>query len=71
MKRPRFSFSRLESVPYLIPSSQGNNEVFLASLISSRFPGSIDHTNGDEDEPSSIYNSPIQIWVDRCGYYFR
>jgi hypothetical protein len=36
MKRPHFSFSRPEPVPYLIPSSQGNHEVFLGSLISSQ-----------------------------------
>jgi hypothetical protein len=40
MKRSHFSFSRLEVVPYLIPSSQGNHEVFLGSLISSRSLGS-------------------------------
>jgi hypothetical protein len=31
-----------------------------------------DHANGDEDEPSSTYGSPLQRWIDRaCGYPFR
>jgi hypothetical protein len=72
MKRPCFSFSRPEVVPYLIPSSQGNHEVFLGSLISSQSSGSSDHTNGDEDEPSSTYDIPLQRWIDQaCGYPFR
>jgi hypothetical protein len=71
MKRPHFSFSRPEPVPYLISSSQGNHEVFLGSLISSRSSGSSDHTNRDEDEPSSTYSIPLQRWIDQaCGYTF-
>jgi hypothetical protein len=72
MKRPRFSFGRHEPVPYLIPSSQGNHEVFLGSLISSWSSGINDHVNEDEDEPSSTYSSPLQRWIDQaCGYTFR
>jgi hypothetical protein len=72
MKRPHFSFSRPEHVPYLVPPSQENHEVFLGSLIFSRSSGSSDHTNGDEDEPSSTYGIPLQRWIDQdCGYTFR
>jgi hypothetical protein len=42
MKRPHFSFSRPEVVPYLISSSQGSHAVFLGSLISSQSSTSSD-----------------------------
>jgi hypothetical protein len=53
MKRPCFSFSRPEVVPYLIYSSQGNHEVFLGILISSQSSGSSGCTN--EYEESIVY----------------
>jgi hypothetical protein len=72
MKRPRFSFSRPEPIPYLIPSSEGNHEDLLGSLISSQYLGSNDHNNGDEDDPSSTYGIPLRILIDHAyGYTFR
>jgi hypothetical protein len=66
-----FSFPRPEPIPYLISSSQGNHEVFLGSIISSRSSGSSDHTNEDEDETSFTYSSLLQRWIDQaCGYTF-
>jgi hypothetical protein len=71
MKRPRFSFSIPKHVPYLIPPSQGNHKVFFGSLISSKSSRSNYYTNGDEDETSSTYGSPLKKWIDHAyGYTF-
>jgi hypothetical protein len=52
MKRSCFSFSGPNHVPYLIPPSQGNIEVFLGYPISSRSLGRDNIVNEDEYEPS-------------------
>ena len=70
MKRQRFSIPKL--VPYLNFSSRGNHGVFLGSLMSSQSSRSGHHVNGDEYDPSSTYDNPLQRWIDQaCGCPFR
>jgi hypothetical protein len=74
-KRRTFLFldlPRPKSIPYLISSSQGNHEVLLGPPIYSRSLGRNDHVQEDEDETSSTYSIPLQIWIDQaCIYHFR
>jgi hypothetical protein len=54
---------RPHSRSYLIPPYQGKQWDLSYE---------IDHTIGDEDDPSSTYDSPLQRWIDQaCGYTFR
>jgi hypothetical protein len=53
-------------VPYLFFSDPW---ILISHLKSSLSSGCL---YGDEDEPSSIYDSPLQRWIDRaCGYHFQ
>jgi hypothetical protein len=61
----KISFSGHEVVPYLLSSSLGSHGVFFRSLISSQSSTSNGSLCRDEDEPSSIYNSPLQRWIDQ------
>jgi hypothetical protein len=59
-------------VPYHVSSCLGNHRVFLGSLVLSKPSGSSDFLSKDEDDPSSIYGSPLHGWIDQaCGYSFR
>jgi hypothetical protein len=52
--------------------AQGNHEVFVGYLIYLQSSRSTDHTNKDEDEPSSTYGFPLKRWIDQAfGYTFR
>jgi hypothetical protein len=59
MKRPHFSFSRPEVVPYHISSSPRSHAVFFRSLISSQTSTSSGYLCMNEDEPLYIYDSPF------------
>jgi hypothetical protein len=72
MKRKLFSLFGHEFVPYLLSCFPGSHAIFFRSLISSNPSKRSGSLCANEDEPLSIYSSPLHIWVDQaCGYHFR
>jgi hypothetical protein len=59
-------------VPYPVSFCLGNHRVFFGYLVLSQPSGSSDILSEYEDEPSSMYNSPLQRWIEQsCGYTFK
>jgi hypothetical protein len=61
-----------KAMPYSISSYLENHRVFFGSIVLSHPSGSSDNLSEDEYELSSMYNIPLQRWIDQYfGYTFR